>query len=89
MPAENEYFQLVLEDSTLISEFGGDCVSSIFFALLGSFALILNNGKKEQSDDHTGSVEFNEAALDMAHVNNDADAEEAPAEEDENKDIQA
>lgn len=89
MPTESEYFQLVLEDSELLSEFGGDCVSSIFFALLGSFALILNNGKKDKSDEHSGSVEFNEAALDMAHVNNEADAEESPAEEDENKEAQA
>lgn len=84
MPTEAEYYHLYLEDSEFIGDVGGECVSSVFFALLGSFALILNNGKKEKAANST-SVNFNEAALEMAHLNTEESAEtsdeEQPAEE--------
>ena len=82
MPAETEYFQLFLTDESFLSEVGGECVSSIFFALLGSFALILSNGKKEKaasSNVEAAAVNFDEAAVNL----------EPAADEETNKNIQA
>ncbi len=67
MPSEEEYYQLYLEDSEFTSDVAGECVSSIFFALLGSLALILNNGKKKEEHKAT-PVNFDEAAIDTAGI---------------------
>lgn len=90
MPSEEEYFQLYLQDSAFISDVGGECLSSVFFALLGSFALILNNGKKEKAT-KVDSVNFDEAALDMARVNTEETPAEAAADNsvDTDKEVQA
>lgn len=88
MPSEEEYFQLYLQDSAFISDVGGECLSSVFFALLGSFALILNNGKKDKAA-KANSVNFDEAALEMARVNSEESAVEPTAEADANKEVQA
>ena len=73
MPSEAEYYQLYLADSAFISDVGGECISSVFFALLGSFALILNNGKKEKTvAAQTSTAEFNEAAFEVTPENSAA-----------------
>lgn len=70
MPSEEEFYQLYLNDSEFMGDVGGECVSSIFFALLGSFALILNNGKKEKENTNieAAAVNLDAAAVDMANV---------------------
>lgn len=90
MPSEEEYFQLYLSDSSFISDVGGECISSVFFALLGSFALILNNGKKEKSvAAQTSTVAFNEAALEMTKADDSTVQQEAAETEASDKNAQA
>ena len=73
MPSEEEYFHLYLSDSSFIADVGGECISSVFFALLGSFALILNNGKKEKTvAAQTSTAELNEAAFEVTPENSAA-----------------
>ena len=60
MVSEQEYFQLMLQDKELIKDIGSECLTSIFFALLGSFTLIRNNGRKSSKEEQT--VNFDEAA---------------------------
>ncbi len=81
MPSEEEYYQLYLQDSSFVSDIGGECASSIFFALLGSLALILNNGKKKEEPQ---PVNFDEAAVYTPSV----PAEETVEAAEETKDIE-
>lgn len=66
MPSEEEYYEMFLTDSDYIGEVIGNCVTSALFAVLGSFALILNNGKvKKQRASDEQTINFDEAALDL------------------------
>lgn len=88
MPDEAEYYRMFLNDSEFLSAVGGECVSSIFFGLLGSFALILNNGKKEKAattNVDSASVSFDEAAVNLATV----PAQEEGAEDKSDQEVQA
>lgn len=70
MPSEEEYYEMFLTDSDYIGEVIGNCVTSAFFAVLGSFALILNNGKiKKQRASDEQTINFDEAALDLPEGN--------------------
>lgn len=69
MPSENEYYQLMLQDSEFIKDVSGECLSSIFFALLGSFALILSGGKKD--NESTDTAEAVSASIEAASVKHD------------------
>ena len=85
MPSEMEYYQLALETPEFVSELTGECGSSIFFALLGSFALILGGGKKEKAtanDVEAAAVSVDAAAvnLEQAAVNQEAAAPESETE---------
>lgn len=79
IPSEEEYYQLFLSDSEYISDVIGNCVTSAFFAVLGSLPLILNNGKgKKQRASAEQSVNFDEAALELPagdEASADADTE--------------
>lgn len=80
MPGEEEFIKLCVEDPEFTSGVAGDCVTSAFFALLGSYALILNNGKiKKQRASDTQTVDFDEAALDLPTENDEASAEDEQA----------
>ncbi len=63
MPSEEEYYQLMLADSEFTGQVRSECVTSLFFGLLGSLGLILNNGKKKEE---AQPVNFDEAAVDSA-----------------------
>lgn len=77
MPGEEEYYQMFLEDTEYVSSVIGDCVSSAFFAVLGSFTLILNNGKvRKERASAEQAVNFDEAALDLPEGDESAQADE-------------
>lgn len=81
---EEEFFQLMLADEQYTKEVFSNCVQSVMFGLLGSFALIVKNGGKSKKVTDTKTVNFDEAALDTADIapieakansnSNDADA---------------
>ncbi len=48
MPSKEEYLQMMRNDPELRSAFMSDCCQSVFFALLGSFTLILQKSKNEK-----------------------------------------
>lgn len=77
MPSEEEYYRLYLADAECVSSVIGDCVSSAFFAVLGSFTLILGNGEKSRTrTSGKQSVNFDEAALDLPEGDESAEAGE-------------
>lgn len=64
---EEEVFQMMLEDQEYTKGVLSNCLQSVLFGLLGSFALIVKNGGKGKSAE-TKTVNFDEAALDTADV---------------------
>lgn len=86
MPEENEYFQLLLQDSEFTGEVIGECGSSIFFALLGSFALILNGGKKNETSAKAveASANLEAASVQMASVPEQKETSESDVVEESN-----
>lgn len=66
--AEEEVFQMMLEDQEYTQSVLSSCVQSVLFGLLGSFALIVKNGGKGNKAAQTKTVNFDEAALDIADI---------------------
>ena len=76
MPSEFEYYRLYLEDPAFLGDVGGECISSILFALLGSFALILSNGKRSSTMETSEATFTAEAvAHDLAQQEENADSQ--------------
>lgn len=72
--SELEVFQMSLANTEYVRDVLSNCVQSIFFGLLGSFTLILNNGKKK-SVTNTKAVNFDEALSEEADTNEGQDTE--------------
>lgn len=71
---EEEYFQLVMQDPEFIGDMVKDGLTSVLFALLGSYALILNNGKnRKQNAADAQAVSFDEGSSELS----DTDKEDA------------
>lgn len=66
--SEKEVFQMMLEDQEYTKGVVSNCLQSVLFGLLGSFALIVKNGGKGKKATDTRTVNFDEAALDTADI---------------------
>lgn len=71
---EEEYFRLIVQDPEFIGDMVKDGLTSVLFALLGSYALILNGGKnRRRNAANAQTVNFGEASSELP----DADKEDA------------
>lgn len=80
VPSEEEYFRLYLEDPEFTKGVGSECLTSIFFGLLGSAALIVKNGgKKKNTPDKPVNFDEANADSDSASERDPNSIEETPA----------